>query len=229
MRAITSIRQLIPDDRNANKGTERGNAFIERSLREYGAGRSILLDKKGRIIAGNKTIENAAAIGMEKIQVVQTDGKRIIAVQRMDLDLAKDSKARELALADNRAGDLNLEWAGDVLAELGKDIDLTPFFSATELAAIVAKSVTFDAVPEPKLDQAEALQKKWLTKTGQLWEIPAVNAPRGAHRVLCGDSTKKEDVARLWANVAEDAMPRLMVTDPPYGVEYAPNGGRKGA
>ena len=127
MRAITSIAQLIPDDRNANKGTERGNAFIERSLREYGAGRSILLDKKGRIIAGNKTVENAAAIGMEKVQVVQTDGKRIIAVQRMDLDLAKDPKARELALADNRAGDLNLEWAGDVLAELGKDIDLNAF------------------------------------------------------------------------------------------------------
>ena len=90
---------------------------------------------------------------------------------------------------------------------LGKDIDLTPFFSATELAAIVTKSVTFDAVPEPKLDQAEALQKKWVTETGQLWEIPAVNAPRGAHRVLCGDSTKKEDVSRLWANVAKDAMP----------------------
>ena len=190
MRAITSIAQLIPDDRNANKGTERGNAFIERSLREYGAGRSILLDKKGRIIAGNKTVENAAAIGMEKVQVVQTDGKRIIAVQRMDLDLAKDSKARELALADNRAGDLNLEWAGDVLAELGKDIDLTPFFSATELAAIVAKSVTFDAVPEPKLDQAEALRKKWVTETGQLWGDSSRKYPRGAHRLLCGDSTK---------------------------------------
>jgi hypothetical protein len=222
MRAITSIAQLIPDDRNANKGTERGNAFIERSLREYGAGRSILLDKNGRIIAGNKTVENAAAIGMEKVQVIQTDGKRIIAVQRMDLDLANDPKARELALADNRAGDLNLEWAGDVLAELGKDIDLTPFFSATEMAAIVAKSVTFDAVPEPKLDQAEALQKKWATETGQLWEIPAINGPRGAHRVLCGDSTKSDDVARLWANVAEGDRPRLMVTDPPYGVEYAP-------
>jgi hypothetical protein len=42
MKAITNIGQLLPDDRNANKGTERGNAFIERSLREYGAGRSIV-------------------------------------------------------------------------------------------------------------------------------------------------------------------------------------------
>jgi hypothetical protein len=56
---------------------------------------------------------------------IQTDGTRIIAVQRMDLDMAKDPKARELALADNRAGELNLEWAGNVLLELGKDIDLS--------------------------------------------------------------------------------------------------------
>jgi hypothetical protein len=117
------------------------------------------------------------------------------------------SRLRELALADNRAGDLNLEWAGDVLAELGKEIDLTPFFSVSELAAIVARGVVFDPVPEPKLDQAEGLQKKWMTETGQLWDIPAINAPRGAHRVLCGDSTKKDDVSRLWANVAKDAMP----------------------
>ena len=88
---ITRISQLLPDEKNANLGTERGNAFIERSLREYGAGRSILIDKKGRIIAGNKTIENAAAVGIEEVQVIQTDGRRIIAVQRMDLDLAKDA------------------------------------------------------------------------------------------------------------------------------------------
>ena len=198
MRAITRIAQLIPDDRNANKGTERGNAFIERSLREYGAGRSILLDKKGRIIAGNKTVENAAAIGMDGVEVVHSDGKKIIAVQRMDLDLAKDLKARELALADNRAG--------DVLTDLGKDIDLTPFFSATELAAIVAKSVTFDAVPEPKLDQAEALQKKWVTKTGHLWEIPAVNARSGAPRLLCGDSTKKRRTSRCCGQTWRKAL-----------------------
>jgi hypothetical protein len=74
---ITRISQLLPDEKNANLGTERGNAFIERSLREYGAGRSILIDKKGRIIAGNKTIENAAAVGIEEVQVIQTDGRRL--------------------------------------------------------------------------------------------------------------------------------------------------------
>jgi len=217
---ITRVSQLIPDPKNANLGTERGNAFIERSIREYGLGRSILLDKKGRIIAGNKTVENAGALGIEEVQVIQTDGKRIIAVQRMDLDMAKDPKARELALADNRAAELNLEWAGDVLAEMGQEIDLQPFFSASELAAIVGKHATYEDAPEPQLDKADELQRKWRTKRGQLWEIPSHVAPGAKHRLVCGDSTKKEEVARLWANVPQDAAPVLMVTDPPYGVDY---------
>ena len=48
-----TINELIPDPKNANKGTKRGNQLVERSLREYGAGRSILIDKHGKIIAGN--------------------------------------------------------------------------------------------------------------------------------------------------------------------------------
>jgi hypothetical protein len=195
MRTITKLSQLIPDNRNANRGTERGNTFIERSLREYGAGRSILLDRKGRIIAGNKTVENAAAMGMEQVHVIQTDGTKIIAVQRMDLDMASDSKARELALADNRASDLNLEWAGDVLLELGKDIDLTPFFSSSELAAIVAKGVTFDPVPEPRLDQAAEFQKKWATENGQLWKFPH-RMPQVARTGFCAETVPKWKMLR---------------------------------
>lgn len=220
---ITRVSQLIPDSKNANLGTERGNAFIERSIREYGLGRSILLDKKGRIIAGNKTVENAGALGIEEVQVIQTDGKRIIAVQRMDLDMAKDPKARELALADNRAAELNLEWAGDVLAEMGKEIDLQPFFSTSELAAIIGKDAAYGDSPEPQIDKSEALRKKWGTKPGQLWEISRQDDPGRKHRLLCGDSTKKADIARLMATAPEQRA-NMTFTDPPYGVDY--EGGR---
>ena len=70
------ISDLIPDDKNYNKGTEFGNSLIEKSLRKFGAGRSILLDKNNRIIAGNKTIENANAIGLEDIIIIGKSAAR---------------------------------------------------------------------------------------------------------------------------------------------------------
>ena len=74
--AVTTAKlsDLIPDDKNFNKGTEFGQHLIEKSLRENGAGRSILLDKNNRIIAGNKTTENAANIDMDDVIIVETDG-----------------------------------------------------------------------------------------------------------------------------------------------------------
>lgn len=105
----TNIDQLIPDDKNFNKGTEYGQHLIENSLRKFGAGRSILLDKNNRIIAGNKTIENAVNVGMENVIIVETDGNQIVAVKRKDIDL-DSAKGRELALADNATGKANLAW-----------------------------------------------------------------------------------------------------------------------
>jgi len=93
---MAKISDLIPDSGNANKGTERGAAQLEVSLRKYGAGRSILIDRNGRIIAGNKTVENAAAIGLDDVIVVETTGDKLVAVKRIDLDLtdAAPSKSR---------------------------------------------------------------------------------------------------------------------------------------
>lgn len=100
-----------------------------------------------------------------------------------------------------------------MLAALAKDVDLSQFWDSDELAALLGVSGADGEVPEPQLDQANELLKKWKTKRGQLWLV-------GSHRLLCGDSTKKDEVARLWGSVRE--RPALMVTDPPYGVEYDP-------
>jgi len=119
----TKIDELIPDDKNFNKGTEYGNSLIEKSLRKFGAGRSVLIDKNNRIIAGNKTIENASAIGLDDVIVVETDGKKIVAVKRTDIDL--DSKeGRELALADNQTSAVNFSVDEDVLKDVSDELQI---------------------------------------------------------------------------------------------------------
>jgi DNA modification methylase len=199
------LSALTPDTRNANRGTARGRKMVRESLKRYGAGRSILLDKSGNIIAGNKTVEGALAMGMEDVQIVKSDGTKLIAVQRTDLDI-NDRAARELGIADNRASELGLDWDLDVLKEFKiESVDLAPFWDDRGLSGLLGEPMASSLVPDPKLEQAAALVKKWDTKRGQLWSI-------GKHRLLCGESTSPEDVAKLLDGAKIDAL----VTDPPY-------------
>ena len=117
------LDELIPDRKNANKGTPYGLKLLDDSLRKYGAGRSILVDKHGRIIAGNKTTERAADLGFENVIIVETDGTQLVTVQRTDLDLEDDKgSARALALYDNRVSEVDLEWDLDILETMPKDL-----------------------------------------------------------------------------------------------------------
>lgn len=125
-KAITSINDLTPDDANANKGSERGTGLIEKSLEQLGAGRSIVVDKHGNVIGGNKTLEGWAGIGGERIRVVQTDGHELVVVQRTDLDLKKDKRARQLAIVDNRAGQVSLAWDAPTLLSQVQEFSIEP-------------------------------------------------------------------------------------------------------
>ena len=156
---MAKLRDLTPDASNANRGTERGRYALEASLRKYGAGRSILIDRNGKIIAGNKTAETAADVGIDDVIVVQTDGRQLVAVQRTDLDL--DSKeARELAYADNRVGQLDLDFDPEqILADLNAGVDLSAFWRQDELAALLAgmQSPEFKEYDESVADDVEML------------------------------------------------------------------------
>ena len=154
---IQSLDDLQPDPLNANRGTDRGREALRRSLHTYGTGRSIVIDSRGRILGGHKTVEQAKHLGLP-ITVVPTTGQELVVVQRMDLDARTDPRARELALADNRVAELDLDWDPAVLRQL-------------EQAGV-------------------ALEAFWTP----------------------------EEFARLLAG----ATPCLMVTDPPYGVNYQP-------
>ena len=106
---MAKISDLKFDDKNFNKHTEYGMSLIEKSLRENGAGRSILIDKDNNIIAGNGVVESAGQIGLDNVKVVETTGDEIIAVKRTDISL-NSKKGRKLALADNSTAKADLEW-----------------------------------------------------------------------------------------------------------------------
>lgn len=138
MARVGRIEDLQPDDKNANRHTERGLGLLEKSLRKYGAGRSILVDRDGRVIAGNATLEAAAEMGLG-VRVVETDGRELVVVQRNDLSL-DDPKARELAVADNRVAQVDLDFDPAVLKELaGEGADLSDFWTPGEMEELMQK------------------------------------------------------------------------------------------
>jgi DNA modification methylase len=205
------LKDLIPDPHNANDGTVRGLAMLEHSIEQFGIGRGILLDNKNGILAGNKTVQEAIDLGFEDVIIVPTDGKQLVATQRVDL-APGDPRTRAIAVADNRVAEVDLSWSGEALRGLIDDgLDLSRFFDADELDAILAGVVDeAKADPGARTDEAEKLQAVWKVRRCDLWLVDR-------HRLLCGDSTKSDDVARLMGG---DHF-RLMWTDPPYGVSYA--------
>ena len=143
------VHDLIQDDRNLNKGTERGQQLIEKSLRQFGAGRSILVDKNNRIIAGNKTHANAEAAGIDDAVIVETDGKKLVVVKRTDIDL--DTKqGREMALADNASVKVDLDWDTDALNSVAEDFEInTEEWGVNELVSIDESELTESKEEKP--------------------------------------------------------------------------------
>lgn len=114
------ISELIQDDRNLNKGTARGKELIQKSIGQFGAVRGVAVDKDNRIIAGNKTVENAVEQGIEEIIIVETTGKELVVTKRVDTSL--DTKeGREMALADNATVKADLAWNLDNMNEVASD------------------------------------------------------------------------------------------------------------
>ncbi len=176
------ISELKPDVHNANKGTERGVYMLQRSLSEYGAGRSILIDRDGNIIAGNKTVEQAADLGIEEVIVVPTDGRTLVAVQREDLDLYDGGRARLLAYYDNRTSEVDLAWeAEQLLADQAAGVDLSGLWHEDELARAMGLEPDGDEWADafsvlPDEDRAPFQQMTFTLHDTQVEQIKAAKA-----------------------------------------------------
>lgn len=185
------------DQRNYRDHDERNLSLIKKSIQRCGAGRSILLDKNGEIIAGNATYKTLQELGVP-VKIIQTDGKTAIALQRTDLD-TNSRKRKELAAFDNSTSD-KVHWNFDNIAA---DFDLSelPDFGIDALPDMApVEPAEEDDVP----DVSEATPR---TKKGDIWQL-------GGHRLMCGDSTVIADVEKLMNGEKAD----LLFTDPPYNV-----------
>lgn len=120
---MSKISDLKFDDKNFNKHTEFGMGLLEKSLKQFGAGRSILIDKDNNIIAGNGIVEAAGQAGLEKVKIVETTGDEIVAVKRTDVSL-KSRKGREMALADNATAAADLEWDDGTVAAVSDELGI---------------------------------------------------------------------------------------------------------
>ncbi|WP_143796733.1 site-specific DNA-methyltransferase [Paracoccus marinus] len=197
--------QLVPYARNARTHSDDQVAQIAASITEFGFTNPILIGEDGVIIAGHGRLMAAQRLGLSEVPVIVL--AHLNAAQR-----------RALVVADNKIA-LNAGWDTVILLEQieliradGFDIDLVGF-SDVELGELLAEIEApetagaidgEDDIPEPPAEP--------VSRPGDLWIL-------GPHRLLCGDSTVATDVERVLAGVT----PLLMVTDPPYGVEYDPS------
>jgi DNA modification methylase len=202
---VTHIKDLVADPENRRKHNPRNLGMVVDALHAVGAARSIVIDEGNVVLAGNGVTEAAAEAGITKVHVVDVDGSTLVAVRRTGLS---PEQKRALAMYDNRTAEL-AEWNGEQLqADLDAGLDLQPWFSEAELATALRQ-----AGGHPGLTDPDALPDARPTSIvrGDLFAL-------GPHRLLCGDATVEADVARL----LHGCSPHLMVTDPPYGVDYDP-------
>ncbi len=146
------------------------------------------------------------------MKCLQKLGRTTTEVWVVDLDEAKERAA--LLTLNNSAGEWDGEGLAGLLKELqadGGDLDLTGFTedSLADLKIDLGNGAEpMDA--EPQIDKAEELRKKWKVELGQIWEL-------GDHRLMCGDSTNRENVYAL----VNGQTVGLSLTDPPYSVNYS--------
>jgi site-specific DNA-methyltransferase (adenine-specific)/modification methylase len=187
---------------------------LEASMNEVGYTAPMIAAADGEIIAGSARHETAANVFGADVEpmIIESDGKRPIVVVRTDIKNADTRAAKRIGLLDNRVQEIDLSFDPLVLAQLyAEDKTLTAgLWSDDELTELLNEGVAAgDADAEPQIDKAAELNKVWQVETGDLWHI-------GDHRLLCGDSTKREDVERVMGGEKADAV----VTDPPYGIGW---------
>ena len=194
-------KDLLPADYNPRKDLKPGDPEYEklkRSIEQFGYVEPVIWNKTtGRVVGGHQRLKVLLYMGMTEVDcvVVELDEEKEkalnIALNKISGDWDKDKLA--LLIADLQGADFDVSLTG---------------FAPEEIDALFKESVK-DGVKDDDFDVAAELQKPTVTKPGDLWML-------GRHRLVCGDSTNADTFSLLMA----DKKANLVVTDPPYNVNY---------
>ncbi|EFH71119.1 DNA methylase N-4/N-6 domain-containing protein [Gardnerella vaginalis 5-1] len=195
---LADVSELIPYVRNARTHSEAQVSQIAASIREFGFLSPILVAEDNTILAGHGRLAAALKLGLKKVPCVKENHltetqKRayIIADNKLSLNAGWDNELLAVELSELEGADFNLDLLG---------------FDEAELSSI------FDAdkdVNDDDFDVEKELEEPCFSKTGDMWTL-------GKHRIICGDATKLE----TYKTLLENTKVNLVVTDPPYNVNY---------
>jgi len=177
------IDKLIPYNRNAKKHNTKQVKSVADSIKRFGFVQPIVIDKNNEIVIGHCRLEAAKILGLKEVPIISVEN-------------LTDKEVKSLRLADNKLNesDWNLDLVIEDLKELDEDLlDLTGF----DNDLIIEEDEKDDEVPNVPDEPS--------SKLGDIYQL-------GNHKIMCGDSTKIEDVENLMALKKAD----LVVTDPPY-------------
>lgn len=170
------LTDFMLDQDNANQGSPRGQKMIEESLQEDGAARSVVIDEAGRVVAGNKTLEAAVSIGLQKAIVIETDGTELVVVKRKNWDL-EDARgaARRYAYRDNRSSEVSLNWDPEQLKiDIERGIDFGGIFTEKEETDILVSGEGGDQKSDGSLLSLLDVsigEPRHEVEQGQVWHI----------------------------------------------------------
>ena len=196
-----SLQRLIPYAKNARTHDDTQVSQIAGSIAEFGFVNPILVGDDNVIIAGHGRLMAAQQLGLDSVPVIV-------------LHHLTESQRRALVIADNKIAE-NAGWNDELLkleleelGDLGFDLDVIGF-SGEELDELLGAD---DQAGETDEDDIPEVEEEPISRPGDIWIM-------GNHRVLCGDSTSKQDLEKLMNGELAD----MAFTDPPYNVDYGNN------
>ena len=186
---------IKPYEKNPRNITDKAIQKVAQSIREFGFQQPIVVDKQGVVIVGHTRLKAALSLGLKQAPVLVAD--------------LTEAKARAYRIADNRTHQ-EATWLDELLADELKALDDLDF--DLSLTGFDDREIRNLLADEEELERAEETPEAPVNPVTQLGDVWIM----GKHRIVCGDSTSATDVAKCLNGVE----PHLMVTDPPYGVEY---------